>query len=158
MDDLWKLLHVLAGFGLVTGLLGRTIVVAEARRADDIGRIEALMTAAGWFERLLVQPGSFVVIALGLLTMWAQGHSLVGEGNWWLLTSLLLYLAIAALVPLVFLPRGKRFEAALVDATAQGQVTPALTAAFADPAAAAARTAELVGIAVVVALMVLKPI
>ena len=40
MDDLWKLLHILSGFALVAGIIGRSITVAEARRADDVGRIE----------------------------------------------------------------------------------------------------------------------
>ena len=115
------------------------------------------MGAAGRFERLLVQPGSFAVIVLGLITMVAQGRSLVGEGNWWLLTSLLLFVAVGALVPLVFLPRGKRFEVAMEEAATRDEVTPALRAAFADPAVAVARVAEMVGIAVVIALMVLKP-
>jgi uncharacterized membrane protein len=157
MDDLWKLLHVLAAFGLVAGLLGRTIAIGEARRSDDLGRVIALTEAAGRFERLLVQPGSFVVIVLGLVTMWAQGRSLTGDGNGWLLLSLLIYLGIAALVPVVFLPRGRRFGAALDDARAAGRITPELTAAFADPAVKVARTAELLGIVVVIALMVLQP-
>jgi len=157
MSDLWKLLHVLSGFALVAGLIGRTVTIAEARRASDLDRIEALIGAAGRFERLMVQPGSFVVIVLGLITMWAQGRSLVGEGNWWLLSSLLIYAAIAALVPLVFLPRGRRFEATLDGAKAEGRLTPVLTDAFADPIVKGARTAELVGIAVVISLMVLQP-
>lgn len=154
MDDLWKLLHVFSGIGLVAGLIGRTITIAEARRTDDIGRIEALMRAAGRFEGILVIPGSMIVLVLGLITMWAQGRSLVGEGNWWLLTSLVLFLALGALV---FIPRGKRFETAMDEAKAQGQVRPALRDAFADPAVAFARSTELVVILPIVALMVLKP-
>ena len=157
MEDLWKLLHALSGFGLVAGLIGRTITVAEARRTEDLGKIDALMRAAGRFESILVQPMSFVVLVLGLITMWAQGRSLVGEGNRWLLTSLLIYVGIGALVPLVFLPRGRRFEAAMQEATSQGQVTPALREAFADPVVAVARNVELVAILVIIALMVLKP-
>ena len=157
MDALWLLLHILAGFALVSGIAGRTITIAEARRSDDVGRIEALMAAAGRFEGLLVRPGSLAVIVLGLVTMWAQDRRLVGEGNWWLLTSLVLYVLIGAFVPLVFLPRGRVFEAALDEAKAQGQVTPALRAAFADPTVAFARTTELVVILGIVALMVLKP-
>jgi hypothetical protein len=157
MDEVWKLLHVLGAFALVTGLVGRTVTIAEARRAIDIGRVEALANAAGRFERLMVQPGSFIVLALGLITMWAQGRSPVGDGNWWLLISLLLYLGVAALVPLVFLPRGKRFDAALRAAIADGAITPELNAAFHDPAVQGARIAELAGIVVVITLMVLQP-
>jgi hypothetical protein len=49
------------------------------------------------------------------------------------------------------------FEAALSDARARGVVTSELRAAFADPAVRSARTFEVVGVAVIVALMVLKP-
>lgn len=157
MDEVWKLLHVIGAFALVTGIVGREITFIEARKAPDVGRLRALVDAAGRFERLLVQPGSFVVIVLGLVTMWAQGRSLTGEGNWWLLTSLLLYLAVAALVPIVFLPRGKRFDATLRAAEDAGRITPELTAALDDPTVRAARAAELIGIVVVIALMVLQP-
>jgi hypothetical protein len=61
------------------------------------------------------------------------------------------------LVPLVFLPRGKVFDAALADAEAAGEVTPALTAAFHDPAVAAARWYELGVVAAIIVLMVTKP-
>jgi hypothetical protein len=66
-------------------------------------------------------------------------------------------LSTIPLVPLIFLPRGKVFEAALAEAQAQGRVTVELTAAFRDPAVAFARLYEGAAIAVVVALMVTKP-
>jgi hypothetical protein len=61
------------------------------------------------------------------------------------------------LVPLIFLPRGRAFAAALDDARQRGSVTPELTAAFHDPMVAFARTYEIVVIAIVIALMILKP-
>ena len=125
MDDVWKLLHVLAGFGFVAGLVGRYVSIAQARREETIGRVEALMTAAGRFERLLVIPGSAVVLVLGVATMFAQGWSFLGEGNRWLPVSVVLFLATAALVPTVFLPRGRVFEEAFearsVRATSHGR-------------------------------------
>lgn len=69
--------------------------------------------------------------------------------------SLLLYVPLFAMVPLVFLPWGRVFDRALVDARQRGAVTPALASAFRDPAVAAARTLELV--VVIMALMVVKP-
>jgi hypothetical protein len=105
VDDVWKLLHVLAGFWFVAGLVGRNVSIAQARREEAIGRVEALMTAAGRFERLMVIPGSAAVLVLGVATMLAQGWSLLGEGNRWLPTSVVLFVATAALVPTVFLPR-----------------------------------------------------
>lgn len=157
MDELWKTLHVLAGFGWVAGLVGRTITISAARRSSELPSLVTLMAAAGRFEDLLVKPGSFAVVLLGLLTMWAQGRGLVGEGDWWLLTSLLIFVGIGLLVPFVFLPRGKVFGRALDEAKAAGQITPALIAALDDPAVKAAHIAEAVGILVIVVLMVTQP-
>ena len=61
------------------------------------------------------------------------------------------------LVPLVFLPRGRTFEAALTSSIEGGQVTPDLTAAFRDPVVAAARWYGFAVVALVVLLMVTKP-
>jgi hypothetical protein len=71
--------------------------------------------------------------------------------------TLLLYVPLFALVPLVFVPRGRVFDRALAEATARGEVTPALSLALRDPVVAAARAAELVVLAAVVVLMVVKP-
>lgn len=157
MDDVWKLLHVLTGFWFVAGLAGRNVSFAQARSEEAIGRVEALMTAAGRFERLMVIPGSAAVLVLGIVTMLAQGWSFLGEGNRWLPTSVVLFAATAALVPTVFLPRGRVFEEAFEAAKREGAVTPALSGAFADPAVAWARRSEVVAVTVVIALMVLKP-
>ena len=102
-------------------------------------------------------PGSAAVLVLGLLAMWAQDRPLFADGAYWLLVSLVLYLSLIPLVPLIFLPRGRVFEAALADARDRGSVTPELTAAFHDPWVAFARTYEVVVVGIVVALMVLKP-
>jgi hypothetical protein len=48
------------------------------------------------------------VVLLGLLTALAQHRPLAGPGNGWLLASLLLAVALFALVPLVFVPRAGR--------------------------------------------------
>jgi hypothetical protein len=61
------------------------------------------------------------------------------------------------MISLVFLPRGKVFEAALQDAVAQGRVTSRLTAAFNDQAVAFGHNYELAALAVIVFLMVAKP-
>jgi hypothetical protein len=158
MDEAWKLLHVLAAFWFVAGLIGRNVTIAQVRRETDLGRLGSLMSVADRFEKWMVILGSAVVLLLGLATMIAQGRSLLGDGNRWLLISLILYLALAALVPTVFLPRGKRFEGALEEARAGGgSVTPALTAALGDPVVALARRAELAVVALIIVLMVTKP-
>ena len=157
MDEWVVLLHVLTAFWFVAGLLGRNITMARARTASDIRTLDELVTLSGRFERMMVIPGSIAVTVLGLLAAWALGQPLAGTNNWWLLTSLLLFVAIGLLVPVVFLPHGKVFEHALADAKAAGEVTPELRAALRDPAVRNARAAELLVVAAIVALMVTKP-
>jgi len=151
------LLHVAIAFWFVAGMLGRNLTMAKARAATDIGTLEELVELSGRFERLMVIPGSFAVLVAGLLAAWSEGQPLAGTGDWWLLTSLILFVAIGLLVPTVFLPRGRIFEAALQDARARGQVTPELRTALRDPAVRNARAAELIVVAIIVTLMVTKP-
>ncbi len=98
---------------------------------------------------------------LGLATAIAEGRPflgpLQGAGVNWLLVALVLYLSIMPLVPLVFLPRGKVFAAALADAETKGEVTPGLRAAWADPVVRAAHLYELGAVTVVLVLMLAKP-
>jgi len=149
-------LHVATAFVFVGGLIGRWVVLGRARRSDDLGEIDTLLPVADRFEKIVI-PGSAAVLVLGLLAMWAQDRPLFQDGGYWLLVSLVLYLSIMPLVPLIFLPRGRIFEAALAQARQRGTVTADLSAAFRDPWVAFARTYEVVIVGVVVALMVLKP-
>jgi hypothetical protein len=151
------LVHVLAAFWFVAGLIGRGVTLARARAATDMRTVETCLQLATPFERLMVIPGSMAVLAFGLFAAWSQHRPFTGSGNWWLLTALILFLALILLVPTVFLPRGRRFEAALDDAKRRGEVTAQLRVAFRDPAVAAARWAELVVVAFVILLMVTKP-
>jgi hypothetical protein len=61
---------------------------------------------SGRFERLMVIPGSFGVVAAGLLA-WAEGQPLAGTDDWWLLTSLILFVGLGVLVPTVFPPEAR---------------------------------------------------
>ena len=115
------------------------------------------MDLSGRFERLMVIPGSFAVLVAGLLAAWSEGQPLAGTDDWWLFTSLILFVAIGLLVPTVFLPHGKVFEASLEDAKRRGEVTPELRTALRDPAVRNARALELVTIAIIITLMVTKP-
>jgi hypothetical protein len=156
--DRWVVfLHVAIAFWFVAGLIGRGVTLARARSSTDIDAVSLLTELAGRFENLMVIPGSIAVFVAGLLAAWAEGIPLWGPGSGWLLLALILFLSTLPLVPLIFLPRGKVFGTALADARAQGKVTPALTEAFHDPAVAFARNYEMVVIAVIVALMVVKP-
>jgi hypothetical protein len=157
LADLLQLLHVASAFWFVAGLVGRDVVLGLARRTDDLGRVRALLDASAPFERRMVIPGSFAVLALGILTWWAQELPLWGEGTRWVAVSLIVFATMIPLVPLVFLPRGKAFEVALTGAIEAGRVTPELAEAFRDPLVAAARWYELAVVTLVVLLMVAKP-
>lgn len=151
-----KLGHVAAAFALVAGLAGRWALLTRAAEATDVERQHLLAEAASPFERA-VQVGSGSVILLGLATAWAQGYPWLGLTTPWILVSVLILVPMIVLVPAVFIPRGRTFEAAMADARAKGIITPALRAAWRDPAVTFARRYELVGTALIVALMVLKP-
>jgi uncharacterized membrane protein len=155
--DLLRFLHVASAFWFVAGLLGRDIVLARARRSDDLRQVRGLLAASAPFERLMVIPGSFAVLALGLLTWWAQELPLWGQGTRWVTVSVLLFLTMVPLVPIVFLPRGRMFEAALARALELDRITPELATAFRDPVVAGARRYELVVVGAVLVLMVTKP-
>jgi predicted integral membrane protein DUF2269 len=151
----WVLLHVATAFWFVAGLAGRDVSMTRAARATDITSVQALTDAAGVFDRFFVIPGSMAVLVAGLIAMFATDLRL-GDQTW-LLVALIMFLTMIPLVPLVFLPRGKVFEAALGDAVASGEVTPGLRAAFADPVVNGARWYERIVVAAIIVLMVTKP-
>jgi len=79
------------------------------------------------------------------------------QGSRWVTVSLVLFLTMIPLVPLIFLPRGKVFETTLAGAVDAGRVTPELSAALRDPVVGAAHTYEMLIVAIVLLLMVTKP-
>ena len=158
-----RLVHALAGVLLVVGVLGRWVLLEHAEsaaRAADVPALRALLRASGVFERMVI-GSSMVVLLLGLLTAWAYGYPLLGslQGGSvnWVFAALVLFLGMLVLVPLVFLPKGRIFAAALDETEARGHVTPALLAAFGDPVTRAAHVAEIAVVAVVLVLMISKP-
>lgn len=152
--------HAVLGILFFCGLVGRGIVLALAERADSIGAMRTLARAAAPFEWLVIRVGS-VALLLGLATAIAQGRPFLGpfQGGHvdWLFSSILLLLTVAPLPPLVFLPRGRVFEAALAEATERGEVTPELRTAWRDPVTRAAHVYELAVVTVVLVLMLAKP-
>lgn len=155
--DLIQTLHVGSAFWLVSGLIGRNLVFGLARRSREIGTVRDLLDASGAFEQRMIVPGSSAVVVSGLLTMWAQGLPLWAGGTRWVSVSLIAFMTVLPIVPLIFLPRGRAFAEALDRAVEAGRVTPELSAAFRDPLVAAARTYELVVVGFVLVLMVTKP-
>jgi uncharacterized membrane protein len=156
-----KVLHVAVGMWLVAGLAGRTLALSAARRSNDIALVAELSRLGGRFDRFLVIPGAQGVLITGLLSAWLGGYPLFGllqgaNANW-LLVSLLLYAAITAMVPTIFLPTGKVFDAAMQRALAARAVTRDLTAALNNPRVAWAHRVEFVMIGLIILLMVGKP-
>jgi len=154
--DVAKLLHVAIAFVFVAGLIGRWVVLRRAAEATEPETAYQLAEAAGPFEWIVIRGGPAIMLA-GFLTAFAQGYPWLGLTTGWILASVVLLLSPLPLVPLIFLPRGKRFAAEMAAAREQGVITPGLRAAFADPMVALARRWELVSVSLVVALMVLKP-
>ena len=155
-----KLVHVASAMWLVGGLFARFLALGAASRSADIRTTRALTELGGRFENRMVIPASMTLLVTGILAALLGGFPLVGPmqgGPWWLLLSLVLYLATIVLVPTVFLARGRIFGAALDDAVARNEVTPGLRAAFADRVVARSHRAEFIGVAVIIVLMVLKP-
>lgn len=157
---LLKLVHVATAIWFVAGLLGRWYALSAASHASELKLTRAFADLSGRFENTMVIPGSAVVLLSGIVTAIVGGLPLLGPiqgGSSWLLAALVIFAALMALVPTVFLPRGKIFGSALEDAKARDSVTPALRAAFADPVVVRSHWAELIGVGAILALMVLKP-
>jgi hypothetical protein len=154
-------LHIASAAGLIVGVVGRNLALALARRAATLAALDRRLLLAGPFERLLVIPCSNSVLLTGLGLAWLKGWPILGflQGAHvnWALASLILYLATIPLVVYVFLPRGRRFEAALEAARAEGSITAELSDAFRDRAVWMARGAEYVIAAAILYLMVAKP-
>jgi hypothetical protein len=151
-----KLAHIGLAMGLVAGTLGRWIVLSRAANEERIDRAAELTQLAHPFEQLVMRS-SLLIVPVGLATAWAQGYEWLGLTEFWMLGSLVLYLAAMVMVPTIFIPRGRRFEAALAAAQQAGSVTPELRAAFNDGAVRFARTAEVVVLVGIVTMMVVKP-
>ena len=111
-SGLLKLLHVALAMALVTGVIGRWLLLRSAARSEMMDRTEALLEASDPFE-MTVRVSSMLVVVVGLLTAWAQGYPWLGLTTGWMLVALILSFRIAALVPTVFMPRGRRFAVAL---------------------------------------------
>lgn len=151
--------HGLAGAVLLGGLIGRWTILGLARQADTLPAMITLTKAARPFERIVIIVPN-VVLVLGIILVIAQGRPFLGPIQSapvdWLFVSILLFISVPVLVPTVFLPRGRGFEAALEDAT-RGEVTPELRTAWNDPVTRAARYYELGAVSLVFILMIAKP-
>ena len=154
-------LHIASAIWFIGGVVARQIVRAYARRTDDVQRFAVMSEVAGRIESTMVIPGNFAVIIVGVILGLMTGAPILGflqgaSRNWLLVCNILL-LAGSLNVPLVFLPRGRIFDAALKDALARGQMTPELRASINDRIVGIVHFEELSLLAVIVFLMVFKP-
>lgn len=156
---LLKLLHVLSAMWLISGLLGRAVVLSAARRAPEMRIIKAIADVSGRLENLMIAPGIIAVLATGIATAIAGSVSLFGPfdgGPLWVFVSLLLLLFALAMTP-VTLGRDRRWGEALEDAARHGVVTDRLRP-FLDAKAMLRRYApDISVVTLIVVLMVLKP-
>jgi hypothetical protein len=161
LSILMKLLHVLAGFGLMTGAIGRNLTFRKAGESTDLGAVRALLDASEFFERRMLIPSATAVLLFGLVTAWLQGWPILGflqgGSSNWLLASLAIYLIPGFVIPAFLIPRRKQRLMAIEHALAQGKITPDLSAALHDKSVAGLRTAELAGLGIILILMVAKP-
>ena len=157
-----KLLHVLAAFWMVSGVVGRDLAFWRAGRATDVHAVHALLRASDFFERYAVIPVSMAVLLFGLIVTWMQKWPLFGvlQGSPtnWLLISFILFVGMSAFIPaLGMVARRKERTRAVEDALTQGTITPALTAVLNDRVVNRFRTAELIITIIIIILMVTKP-
>jgi uncharacterized membrane protein len=159
---LWiVVIHVMSSIALVGGMLGRELARVRLRRTTELNSFLVLLDLVGQFENILVRPGSLAVAASGILLAVLEGYPLFGflQGGQvnWLFAANLLVLSIVAIIVLVFIPRGKRFDAQLAEAKRKGEITPDLRAEDADPVVVWAHRWENIAIFLVVFLMIAKP-
>lgn len=159
---LMKLMHVLAAFWMVSGVVGRDLAFWWAGRATEVQAVHALLQASEFFERYAVIPVSMAVLLFGLIVTWMQRWpllgSLQGAPSNWLLVSFVLFIGMMGLIgPLRLVARRKERTRAVEEALAQGTITPALTAALTDRVVNRFRAVELMITVVIIVLMVAKP-
>lgn len=157
----FRFLHIASAIWFVGGLFARQLVRRHVKQPDDVQQFAIFSQAAGKIETTMVIPGSLAVTVIGVILAIIGGYPIFGflqgaSQNWLLVANILLITAMA-LVPTVFVPRGKKFEPVLQSALAEGRITPELRAAIDDPVVKLAHLYEQVAVIVVVALMVFKP-
>jgi hypothetical protein len=154
------IVHVLAVFWLVGGILGRGITHHRAARTTDLAQLRFCVELGSTFERQVRMATGFVFLA-GLGAAWARGWPILGflqgRGPNWVLAAIVIYLTIIPWIVFVFVPRGRMFRAALDEAVSRGELTNRVTAALRDPVVQAARAYELLMVAVLTWLMVMRP-
>ena len=156
-----RFLHIASAITFVGGIFARQFVRSVAYKTHDVREFAALSRGAGRIESLMVIPGNLAVIVFGVILALITGAPILGflqgaSHNWLLLANVLLILGLVA-VPVVFIPRGKKFDPILKDALLKGEMTRQLRGALDDPVTRFVHWYEMVSLVIVVALMVFKP-
>ena len=157
-----KLLHVLAAFWFISGIIGRDFAFWQAGKATDVQAVHALLEVSEFFERYAVIPVASAVLVFGLiitfLQKWPLFGFLQGSPSNWLLVSFILFIGgTLPIIPLRLVLRRKQRTRAVEEALVQGTITPELTAALNDKVVIRFRAVELVVLVVIIILMVTKP-
>jgi uncharacterized membrane protein len=156
-----KFLHIVAVIVCVGGLFARQLVRQHAKKLNDVGLFAAFSQAAGKIESLMVIPGMMAIMVLGVILALIGRLPILGflqgASQNWLLVANILLIGILAIIPTVFIPRGRKFDPVLQAALAKGEMTPELRVAMDDHAVNLAHLYEEVALIVIVALMVFKP-
>jgi uncharacterized membrane protein len=157
-----KLLHVLAAFWMMSGVVGRGLAFWQAGKAKDVQAVHALLQISEFFERYAVIPVSVAVLVFGLIITWMQKWPLFGflQGSPknWLLVSFMLFVGISAFIaPLGLVARRRERERAMEEALAQGSITLRLMVALHDKVVIRFRAVEMIVLLVIIVLMVTKP-
>ena len=156
-----RFLHIASAIWFIGGVIARQIVRAHAKRTDDVQYFAIMSVAAGRIETMMVIPGNFAVILFGIVYGLMIGAPILGflQGAWrnGLLVSNILLLLGFLNVPLVFIPKGRLFDAALKDALAKEQMTPELRAHINDRTVGIVHFIELAALGFITFLMVFKP-
>ena len=157
-----KLLHVLAAFWMISGVVGRGLAFWQAGKARDVRAVQALLQISEFFERYAVIPLSMAVFLFGLIVTWMRKWPLFGflqgSSSNWLLVSLILFISISAIIaPLGLVARRKERDRALEEALAQGTITLRLLAALNDKIVIRFRIVEFIILVIIISLMVTKP-
>ena len=157
-----KLLHVLASFWFISGVVARDFTFWRAARVSTVEEVRTLLQVSDFFEQWAVIRGGLLVLIFGLMTVWLQKWPifgfLQGARTNWLLVSLILFIGgQAAIGPLRLIPRRHQRTQALEVALARGAITPELTGALNDQVVNIFRKVEPAILVVIIILMVTKP-
>jgi uncharacterized membrane protein len=162
LHTIMKLLHILAAFWFISGVIGRDFTFWQAGRATNVKAVQALLQVSEFFERWAVIPVASVVMLFGLIITWMQRWPLFGflQGppSDWLLVSIILFIGgSAVIIPLHLVARRKQRTRALEEALARGTIAPELAVALNDKVVIRFRTVELIILVIIIVLMVTKP-